>query len=55
MAASAAEITLDDPVIKHMRADVSRLHVGETVGEALAALRQSPPAGGANRLLLRRR
>jgi magnesium transporter len=39
---SVSEITLDDPVIKHMRADVSRLHVGETVGEALAALRQSP-------------
>jgi magnesium transporter len=44
--ANAAEITLDDPVVKHMRADVSRLHLGETVGEALAALRQSPrPAG----------
>jgi magnesium transporter len=42
VAASAAEITLDDPVVKHMRADVSRLHVGETVGEALATLRQSP-------------
>jgi magnesium transporter len=42
----AAEITLDDPVVKHMRADVSRLHVGKTVGEALTALRQSPrPAG----------
>jgi magnesium transporter len=40
--ARAAEITLDDPVVTHMRADVSRLHVGETVGEALAALRQSP-------------
>ena len=55
MAASVSEITLDDPVVKHMRADVSRLHVGETVGEALAALRQSPPAGGTDRLFLRRR
>ncbi len=46
MTTSAAEITLDDPVVKHMRADVLRLHLGETVGGALAALRQSPrPAG----------
>ena len=46
MVASVPEITLEDPVIKHMRADVSRLHLGETVGGALAALRQSPrPAG----------
>jgi magnesium transporter len=40
--ASSAEISLNDPVVKHMRADVSRLHVGETVGEALSALRGSP-------------
>ena len=42
MTAPVSEITLDDPVVKHMRADVSRLHLGETVGEALAALRRSP-------------
>jgi len=42
MAAPAAELSLNDPVVKHMRADVSRLRLGETVGEALAALRRSP-------------
>jgi magnesium transporter len=43
MTAPAAEIDLNDPVAKHMRIDVARLHVSHSVGEALAALRASPP------------
>ena len=54
MTASAAEINLDDPVVEHMRTDLARLHVDQTVGEALAAL-AAVAAAGANRLLLRRR
>jgi magnesium transporter len=38
-----AEINLEAPVVEHMRADLARLRVGDTVGEALAGLRQSPP------------
>jgi magnesium transporter len=41
--APVAEINLDDPVVKHMRVELARLRLGHTVGEALAALRQSPP------------
>lgn len=41
-----AEITLQDPVTDHMRADVSRLRMGETVGDALAALRNAPRPSG---------
>jgi magnesium transporter len=40
---SSAEINLEDPVLKHIRPELARLHVDRTVGEALAALRQSPP------------
>lgn len=36
---------LADPVTKHMRQDIARLAVGLTIGEALAALRASPPPG----------
>jgi len=43
VAAPVAEINLNDPVVEHMRVDLARLHVGHTVGEALAALRKSPP------------
>jgi magnesium transporter len=36
---------LNDPVTKHMRPDIVRLSVGQSVGEALAALREQPPEG----------
>lgn len=36
--------TLTDPVVDHMRADFARLSPAQTVGEALAAIRQNPPA-----------
>ncbi len=38
-----AAADLSDPVVQHMRADTARLRVEHTVGEALAAIRQSPP------------
>jgi magnesium transporter len=38
-----AELT--DPVTQHMRRDFARLRDGETIGEGLARLRQSPPEG----------
>jgi magnesium transporter len=44
MTASLGEINPNDSIVQHMRTDVARLHVGQTVGEAIAALRQSPPA-----------
>lgn len=36
---------LNDPVTGHMRTDPTRLRVGQTVAEALAALRATPPGG----------
>src|SRR5438874_11325066 len=36
---------LDDPITGHMRRDFSRLHVNQTVGEALEAIRRQPPEG----------
>jgi len=36
---------LDDPITRHMRQDFSRLHVNQTVGEALDTIRQHPPEG----------
>ena len=44
MTAPVGEINLNDSVVEHMRAELPRLHVGQTVGEAIAVLRQSPPA-----------
>jgi magnesium transporter len=35
----------DDPVTQHMRTDVARLNVNQTVDEALASLRENPPEG----------
>lgn len=43
MAAPVTETNLSDPVANHMRSELARLRVDHTVGEALAALRQSPP------------
>jgi magnesium transporter len=36
---------LDEPITRHMRQDFSRLHVNQTVGEALEAIRRQPPEG----------
>ena len=43
MAAPVTESNLSDPVVRHMRTQLARLDVRHTVGQALAALRQSPP------------
>jgi magnesium transporter len=43
MVAPVAEISSNDPVVRHMRTELARLRAGQTVGEAIAALRQSPP------------
>ena len=39
------EAFFGDPVIRHARRDVVRLRAEQTVGEALAAMRQQPPEG----------
>lgn len=36
---------LDDPVTQYMRTDFARLRVGQTVAEALSAVRDDPPQG----------
>src|SRR6516164_8987042 len=36
---------LNDAVTAHMRRDFSRLHVNQTVGEALDSIRRNPPEG----------
>jgi magnesium transporter len=36
-------VNLDDPVTKHLHTDCTRLHLGQTVADALAGLRRDPP------------
>jgi magnesium transporter len=43
MSEPVAENNLNDPVTQHMRVKIAPLHNHQTVGEALAALRASPP------------
>ncbi len=43
--ATSVEKRLNDPVALHMRTDYARLHVKQTVGEALATIRKRPPEG----------
>lgn len=43
MPAAFPEQTLNDPVTRHLRRDVTRLRGEQTVGEALAWLREHPP------------
>ena len=43
MVAPVTEANLNDPVVRHMRTEPARLRVDHSVGEALLALRQSPP------------
>lgn len=42
---SAVAEHLQDPITHHMRSDFARLFAEQTVGEALAAIRDKPPAG----------
>jgi magnesium transporter len=39
------ETNLEQPVTRHMRRDVVKLHTRQTVGEALDSLRRQPPPG----------
>ncbi len=43
MRAAPEKHSLDDLVINHMRTDLPRLHVEQTVGEALLSIREKPP------------
>jgi magnesium transporter len=45
MPSALATARFNDPVTKHMHQDFTRLQLGQTVGEALASLRQNPPRG----------
>jgi magnesium transporter len=45
MSIPLSEANLADPVTAHMHQDFTRLHVGQTVAEALDWLRRNPPAG----------
>ena len=43
MTAPVTEANLADTVVHHMRTELARVHVDHTVGEALEAIRRSPP------------
>ena len=43
VAGPVTETNLNDPVVRHMRMELARLQVEHTVGQALEALRRSPP------------
>lgn len=43
VSSTLVEHDLNDPVTLHMRTDIARLHVHQSVGEALAAVREKPP------------
>ena len=43
MTTSVGEINLNDSVAQHVRTDLAPLRIGQTVGEAIASLRRSPP------------
>jgi len=45
MAAPLTESNLNDPVTQHMRRDFAALPLGQTVGQALEAVRLRPPEG----------
>jgi magnesium transporter len=45
MAAALTEANLNDPLTSHMRREVARLQLGQTVGEALEEVRARPPEG----------
>ncbi len=43
MQTDSVKHSLDDLVVNHMRTDVPRLNVDQTVGEAMLAIRENPP------------
>lgn len=43
--ATLDQANLNDPVTRHMRKDVTQLHVDQTIGEALASIRRRPVEG----------
>jgi magnesium transporter len=45
MGTSLSNADLNDPVTRHMRQDFTQLRAGQTVGEALAVMRERPPEG----------
>jgi magnesium transporter len=45
MPAPLTEANLNDPVTQHLRRDFTRLRADQTVGQALAAVREQPPEG----------
>ncbi len=44
MPSSHLQRTLDDPIPLHMRAEFARLHIDQSIGEALSAIRANPPS-----------
>jgi magnesium transporter len=45
MAAPNSKLAMDDPVLKHMGYDFVQINQGQTVGEALASIRENPTIG----------
>jgi magnesium transporter len=44
MPAASVRGILEDPIAQHMRAEFAGLHVNQTIGEALSAIRSNPPS-----------
>ena len=44
MLAPHIQRTLDDPITGHMRTECARLHIEQTIGDALSAIRTNPPS-----------
>ena len=44
MLAPDIQRTLDEPITGHMRTEFARLQIGQTIGDALAAIRTNPPS-----------
>ncbi|MGA2254927.1 MAG: CBS domain-containing protein, partial [Thermoguttaceae bacterium] len=44
MLAPHIQRTLDDPITRHMRTEFARLHIDQTIGDALSAIRTNPPS-----------
>ena len=44
MLAPDIQRTLDEPITGHMRTEFARLHIGQTIGDALSTIRTNPPS-----------
>jgi magnesium transporter len=44
MLAPDIQRTLDEPITGHMRTEFARLHIDQTIGDALSAIRTNPPS-----------